>query len=382
MGRLRIALAHPVGAALAATALALPGGAVMALLWTASADPVPVDYTLFGPAGALLLTGRIGAVFGDPLIQAGPFELAPFGVMHLLGVRGSLAWTVALMTCSAVTTFLAAVALRPVLRRDLRSSVLAGAGAVLLGLLGPTTASWNLGHPAEVLIPIAWLAAGRLALADRPVLAAAVIALSTGFEVWGLLGAPLVLLAPDVRRLRSAGAGAALLAALWLPFVLAGPFRMFSYAWEVRAGSVLHALDPTAATFPWSLRLLQSLLALGAGAAVALLLRRRHARWGVWLVPVAVVAGRLLLDPVLAGYYWDPVLVCGVGALVLAVHERHLVAAAGAALILLLASDIAPPVPRAAVLLVAVPAVALVTRGRGLPRPALRTRTSPARAGG
>jgi hypothetical protein len=50
------------------------------------------------------------------------------------------------------------------------------------------------------------------------------------------------------------------------------------------------------------LRLLQSVLALSAGASVAIALRRSvHA---CWLAPLAVALVRLVLDPLSYGWYW------------------------------------------------------------------------------
>ena len=375
---LRAVLARPVPAAAATAVALLPVIAAVVLVWTASPAPQPIDYGIFGPGGAALLTGRWADLFGDPILQAGPFELLPFGVLHLLGVAGTAGWTVALTVCAALTAFLTALVLRPTLAPDLRSSVFSAGGTLVLAAAGPGTASWSLGHPAEVLVPLVWVLAGRLALRDRPGLAAVLVALSSGFEVWGVLGAPVVLLAPRIRFVRSAAAGVAALLVLWLPFVLAGPFRMFAFAWPVMEPSLLHALDPGATAFPWSLRLLQAAIAVGAGTAVALLLRRRDAAWGPWAVGVAVVAARLVLDPVLAGYYWDPALVCAVGAVVLALRRADLVAVAAGALVVLLASGLGQPVPRAAGLVLVVLVLAALARRRR-PRPFARFAPRPSR---
>ncbi|MGT2426238.1 hypothetical protein [Amnibacterium kyonggiense] len=366
-------LARPVPAAAATTVLLLPVLIAMVLPWTASAAPVPIDYGFFGPGGAAVLTGDWGGVYGDPAVQAGPFEMAPYGVAQLIGIAGGAAWTAAYAVLGASTAFVTALVLRPVLAPDLRSSLLAAGGTLVLALAGPVQTIWALGHPSEVLVPLVWLVAARLARRGRPVLAAGLVAASSGFEVWGVLGAPVVLLASEPRLLRSAAAGAGVLVALWLPFVLAGPFAMFSFRWPVEDGTLVRALLPHATGFPWSLRLLQALLALGAGTAVALLLRRRAGRWGVFAVPIAVVTGRLVLDPVGAGYYWDPVLVAAVGALLLAARHRDLAAAAVAAAMTVPASDIGAPGVRACALLAAVLLAAALAGRRGraaAPRPA------------
>lgn len=345
----RSVLARPVPAAAATAAAVLPLTLLVVLMWTLRA-PAPIDYQWFGPGGDALLTARWGDVYRDPAVQAGAFELLPYGVAHLLGASGPVAWTVLLGGFATAGAFLIALVLRPVPGTDLRSSVLAALATAALGLAG-TTETWLLGHPSEMLVPLVWVTAGRLALRDRPALAAALVALSSGFEVWGVLAAPVVLLAARPRLLRSAVSGIAVLAVLWLPFVLAGPFRMFSFAWAVAPQSLVASLAPGMTSFPWSLRLLQSLLAIGAGTAVALLVRRRTSEWGPWLVVVAVVSGRLVLDPMTASYYGIPALIGAGGALVLAAHRADLAALALSAAGLVLATDVGTPWVRAAALL-------------------------------
>jgi len=77
---------------------------------------------------------------------------------------------------------------------------------------------------------------------------------------------------------------------------------MFDHEWRVAGGTLLSLLVNPGAHFGWPLRMLQASLALGAGAALALVLRRSiHA---VWLVPFLVAAVRILLDPISFGWYW------------------------------------------------------------------------------
>jgi hypothetical protein len=359
---LRSALARPVPAAATTAIVLLPVLTAVVMMSTTSSVAEPVDFALFGPAGADLLTGQLSEVFGDPTIQAGPFELLPWGVLQLLGVSGQVGWTVALTALAAVTAFLTALVLRPTLDADLRSSVLAAGGTLILVPTGPVATSWNLGHPAEVLVPLLWIVAGRLALRDRPVLAAVLVAASSSFEVWGVLGAPVVLLAAHPRIVRSALSGAIALAILWLPLVSAGPFHMFSFTWAVGEHSLIHLLQPRATTVPWAYRVGQSLLAVGAGTGVALLTRRVGGAWGPWAVVTAVVAGRMVLDPVLAAYYWYPAAVGVVGALVLAVHPAAFAASAALVLSLLLTSDLGAPELRAGLLTIVTLAGAVVLR--------------------
>jgi hypothetical protein len=112
-----------------------------------------------------------------------------------------------------------------------------------------------------------------------------------------------LVLAPRVRSVVTGlAAEAAAFAALFAPFVLFGSFRMFQYRWDVAGDTLVSLIVPIGTPFPWPLRLVQAAAAVGAGALVAYRLRRSvHA---VWLAPLAIVAVRLLLDPIDAGYYF------------------------------------------------------------------------------
>jgi len=110
-------------------------------------------------------------------------------------------------------------------------------------------------------------------------------------------------LAPHVRA-AAVGAltEAAVVSGLFLPFLIAGEFRMFDYRWQVNGDTVLGLFVAPGTPFTWSMRLAQGIAALGVGALLAWPLRRTlHA---VWLAPLGVVAMRLLLDPVRYPWYW------------------------------------------------------------------------------
>jgi hypothetical protein len=133
--------------------------------------------------------------------------------------------------------------------------------------------------------------------------AGALVGLSAGFELWGVLGVAVLLLAP---RLTRAVAGACIqgvvVAALLAPFALAGTLRMFDHEWQATSGTLVGLLVGPGAHFGWPLRLAQASLAVATGGALAFALRRSaHA---LWLVPLAVALVRLLLDPVSFGWYW------------------------------------------------------------------------------
>jgi hypothetical protein len=343
-----------------------------------TANSAPLDFGTFGAPGADLLRGQWGSVFADPTIQAGPFELAFWGVAELLGVAGPLGWTV----FCAVSVSLFAFAFAFVVERALRgivgrwSVVLASAAAAVFAISSAPISAVANGHPAQLAIPLLWLGAGMLARADRPFTAGAVLALTAGWELWGLLGVAVLLLAPriDVRTAwRSALGVAAVLVLMFAPFALLGPFRMFGFAWPIYEGTLAHLLLPEAATFPWPLRLAQGALSIGAGATVALVLRRSPD--AIWLVPLAACSVRLLIDPVSAGYYTDaPILLVLVGlALSLARLSLLLLLACLAALNVLIDFQRFTVIPAIALVVLVVLTVALAARAAGCkpssPRP-------------
>ena len=178
---------------------------------------------------------------------------------------------------------------------------------LVVGLLavgaGLTHIAFVDGHPAEAIVPLLWVLAAIWAREDRVVLAGAVLGLSAGLELWGVLGVPVLLLAPRRRRALAGGlVEAAVVVGMIAPFALAGSVHMFQYDWRVSSGTLLSLFVAPGAHFGWPLRLLQSALAVTAGGSVALALRRSvHA---AWLTPLAVALVRLLLDPLSFGWYW------------------------------------------------------------------------------
>lgn len=338
----------------------------------------PVDFGDFGPAGADILTGRLAEVYAHPVIQAGPFELALWGVPQLLGVDGPIGWGLVISAISLLVAGAIALVVHRVLRDESAAArrdatliaVVVAFAAVATGVVTSTVVN---GHPAEVVIPLLWVTAARLARRDHPFWAAVVLALGAGWEVWALLGAPVLLLAPR-RLLRAtllaAAGGAAALLVLFGPFLLAGPFRMFEFRWFIVPGTLPAIwLGARPAVFPWSLRLAQGVLTLGAGAAVALLARR--SRDAVWLVPLAVCAVRFLLDPLLAPYYFDQPAMLVLVVLAVALARRSLPGIVGAVLLLNVVLDLRGLGGVTAVLLLigaAVAAVAVLRGDRDAPR--------------
>ena len=251
------------------------------------------DLSYFLHVADRLLSADWANAFADPSVQVGPLLLLVFG----LADHGGL---LPLVVQVGVAGLIWVVAGRLLKGRDPRAQFLAALAAVALGL---TYGAYQDGHPAQVIVPLLWVLAGLDARRGHTVRAGALVGLSAGFELWGLLGAVVFVLAP---RARTALAGLAtelsVVAGLFLPFVLAGEFRMFEYSWRVNPDTLLSLVVDPGTSFTWPLRLLQGCAALAVGAGLAWRLRRTlHA---VWLGPLGVVAVRLALDPVRYPWYW------------------------------------------------------------------------------
>lgn len=348
---------------------------VFAIVSTPVSAPAPVDFSTFGPPGAKILEGHWSGIFSDRIIQAGVFELIFWGVVHLLGFAGlngaaSLtAWTVFAIVVGAIFSFLIALVAERVVRPLSPSwSIPLGVGvAAVAALSGLTTSAIVSGHPAELAIPLMWIIAAVLARRGSAATAAAILAATTGWELWGLLGVPVLLLAPriDVRTVvRSAAAGIVVLLVLFLPFVVLGPFRMFSFAWTIRDNSLAHLLFPGQRTFAWPLRLTQGALAVGGGAVVARLTRQRPD--AIWVVPLVVCAVRLFTDPVLAGYYAVPPLLMILLGAAFAIVQRSPWVFALCLILLNVILDLPPSVVSDGILLclVVITAVVVVRRAK------------------
>src|SRR5438094_4688864 len=251
----------------------------------------PGDLVYFIHRGEHLLSSGWASTFADPMLQSGPLQLVVFGAVRNLT---ALAFVVELSVAALVLYVTAQIGASD------RVRLVVGLLAVGAGL---THIAFVDGHPAEAIVPLLWVLAAIWAREDRVVLAGALLGLSAGLELWGVLGVPVLLLAPRRRRaLAGALVEAAVVLGMFAPFALAGSAHMFQYDWRVSSGTLLSLFVAPGAHFGWPLRLLQSALAVTAGGSVALALRRSvHA---AWLAPLAVTLVRLLVDPLSFGWYW------------------------------------------------------------------------------
>jgi hypothetical protein len=274
----------------------LPLAAAAAAAALGTRDPADLPY--FAHAARTLLSADWADTFADPSLQVGPLQLLVVGVGDRLGGMAFLDYLLGL-SLTALAVFTVGRLLRG---RNQRVLCQCGAGLALVAL-GITADAYSYGHPAQVAIPLLWILAAIDARDGKTVRAGALLGLATGFEVWGVLGAPVLLLAGSSRRVvRGFVAQLALTALLFGPFIAFGEFRMFDYAWRVEGWTLVRVLVPAGSEFPWSLRLLQGACALGLGAVLAVTLRRTER--ALWAVPLGIVAVRVLLDPTLYSWYW------------------------------------------------------------------------------
>jgi hypothetical protein len=251
------------------------------------------DLPFFVHTSKKLFSADWANVFANPDVQVGPLQLLVFRLGEVAGI-------LPLLVQIGVAALLWIVVGRLLTRHGPSAQLLVGLAAVALGL---TYGAYQDGHPAQVLIPLLWVLAGLEAKDDRAMQAGLLVGLSAGFELWGLVGAVVFVVAP---RARAALAGLAtealVVAGLFLPFVIAGEFRMFQYRWQVNGETLLSLLVEPGTRFTWAMRVLQGTLAIAVGVGLAWPFRRTlHA---VWLAPLGAVAVRLALDPVRYPWYW------------------------------------------------------------------------------
>jgi hypothetical protein len=281
-------------ASLLAWLLPIAAGAVVAALGTRD----PADLPYFAHAADRLFSRDWANTFADPSLQVGPLQLLVVGAGDRLGGMAFLDYVLG-VGLTALTVFTTGRLLRG---RRHRAAFQLAAGLALVAL-GISAEAYSYGHPAQVAIPLLWVLAAMDARDGRTLRAGALLGPAAGFEVWGVLGAPVLLMAPAARLVvRGAVVQVAVTCALFLPFVLEGDFRMFDYRWKVEGWTLVRLLVPVGSDFPWGLRLLQGAAALAVGVAVAMGLRRHEG--AVWAVPLGIVGVRVLLDPTLYSWYW------------------------------------------------------------------------------
>jgi hypothetical protein len=258
------------------------------------------DADSFAQAGAVMLSSQWQHTYHDPWLQAGPFEMLVCLLGRTLG--GSLRGEAVAINMIGAAALLGVATV--VVRRSWKPLAILAGGALAVGIISDM---WEWGHPSELFIALVWLLAARAARRDQLLVAGLLVGLSAGFETWGLLGAPVLFLLPQLRRTIAAGSVALLAAAaVYAPFALGGDFHMFDLHWAI-VGGVPGAIFGEGETFSWPMRLAEAVIVVSFGSALAWRLRRFGS--STWIVPALTSICRLTLDPVRYGYYWDTSLV-------------------------------------------------------------------------
>jgi hypothetical protein len=301
----------------------------------------------------------------DPALQSGPLAfLAVAPLVTALPARTAEAVGIAAMSLAGLLALRLLEGLaEPGPRRNRRVLVL---GALVLPVWAEVAVHWA--HPDDVLAMLAALGALRLIRAGRWEWSALALAAAVDSKPWALVFAPLVLLAPRSRLLRTAAVGALGVVVVWAPFWAADPGGIGAagrYRIAVSPASVIHLLGVRATETPPWCRTAQ--LLLGLVLVTAAVARRR------WSAALLVgVCARMLLDPATKTYY-DSSLVLAAAAWDLTAAAAFPLATAGAVALVYLPAYLFPGVPdlRAALrlaYLTAAPLRVLLSRGHGTPR--------------
>jgi hypothetical protein len=263
------------------------------------------DAPLFYFYGEQLLSGRFFHAYSNALTQVGPLQLAGFGLISKLATLiGKDPFPTQAMILQPLAALAFTAAAGYVVRGYRTANALTAGAGVLAILTGLTFAASTRGHPAEPLVPAAWVVGGIAARKGKPWIGGLLIGIGAGFELWALLGLPLLLLTPDRRSaLRPALFAIGFPALLLLPFAVGGDFHMLDLKWYVQADSPITLFVKVDSAFTWPWRLLQGAVALAAGVAVTR--ATRLGRYLPWFVAATVFSVRLLLDPYHHQYYFS-----------------------------------------------------------------------------
>ncbi len=268
----------------------------------ASSGLSPLDLGTFLEGAERLLSSRWADTFADSSIQVGPIFLLCIGVARWFGdilgveteiVLGGLVHVIVVAAVMATTDRVASDrAIAPVI------SGVAGAIAITAGL---AWTSYISGHPEETVIALAWVFVALWAREDRPLRAGLTLALAGGLKLSGLLGLPLLFLIPEKRaRARAVAIALGVSAFAYLPFLLVGELNTFDFVWTIESPLIDVLIEQR--HFPWWARVVQGVVAVGAGFLAVHVFRRSVLV--LWAAPLLIVAVRILLDPLPQYYFW------------------------------------------------------------------------------
>jgi hypothetical protein len=257
---------------------------------------------LFGGTGKFTPPGGLHLYASNPYLQIGPAAFAVAEVLRYLGPDNGVVTAEVLLDAAGLYAVVAIERLALATRPDLASRTLALRLTVLIGgaafLNAWTDLAVSYTHLDDGLALLLAVAAARAAVAGRAVLAGVCVGLAADAKPWALVFLPIVLLLPFRVWWRAVAAAVVMLAAAWLPFVLAdsGTITAARYAITNTGDSALRALGVTSPKTPGWDRPAQILLGWALGAAAVA--RRR------WAAVILLGAGaRIALDPGVHGYY-------------------------------------------------------------------------------
>jgi hypothetical protein len=268
----------------------------------------PLNLKAFAFHGSQIVHGNFADVYADPWNQSGPLQLLLCYVMFAAMPNALGAVGVHMVGNIAVILLLrgGSRGLRLLDELPPIPTVELGLGITAVVWLAPVR-MWHA-HPAELVIPVLWLAAGAAAYRGSWLAAGGLFGLAAGWEPWAMLAVPMLLILRDPRKvLRSAAVCLALIVCSYLPFAASGSFHLFDHVWPVVQGTPLNHLFPKLTEVTWQVRVLQAAASTGACTLVVLLLRRTIAV--VSLAPLAAVLVRFVFDPYIIDYYWVAVTV-------------------------------------------------------------------------
>ncbi len=350
--------------------------------WVASGPPA--DMSSFAEAGRELLSGHIGKVYAGAWNQAGPIQLV---ISRVLLWNGDV--VPARPVIGLLNAALMLLALTCCRRWHSRPIALAARHELVVGSLTllwlSSSALWG-GHPAEVIVPLCWLWSVRLHSAGKSLPAAAVLALAAAVAPWAVLGFPCLLAARDLRRgIGTAALASAMSLAVYVPFIVSGHFRLLRHRWVIDPSTLIHLIDPGAATANWAVRLLQAAVVAGGCAAVAWHARGRPAALAA--APLAAGLLRIATDPLRFDYYWITVAVTTIALIAAAPRCRSRLAVAALVTIAygswttpILGWTLLGALTCLAALLLWLRKTPRAASGRGLPTLAYRLPPAPSRA--
>lgn len=266
------------------------------------------DARWFRTAGTAMIGTGFWDVFADPGLQIGPLYLFVLGLATrvLLVLGFPVLFVLAGLQAAAVTWLALVMARRLATGHRVDPHPAQWAVGLVLVIGGPLADATLAGHPEEILVGLMLVGAALAASRPSGRSVGVWLAAAGGVKLWGVLGAPIVLLGrPSPRGLAGRVVVLGTLTALcYGSFMVLGTVSTFDFEWTATQWSPPSMLASRLGMEGWALRLVQGGTVGLVGCFVAL------RRWASpLLLVIVVVATRLALDPLNLTYYRGPLLV-------------------------------------------------------------------------